>query len=1804
MRRLQNIFIILIAAYATSCINRNEVRLVSRNFEAEIEQQQNLVFTFDRDLVPDTVTGRWDTLQYISFTPAVNGRFKWNSKREIMFSPVNGFRPSTEYKAYITPQILKFAPGNFSIQQENSLSFHTAFLKLNNATGYWSVSDKFENAAKLSITLSFNCDINPELLIPLLQVYLADKPAGFRLNSTSPGNSVTISVDSLDKNSLTNLPVKLVVNKGLRCFSSDYQTREEQQFSMIVPSPEKLEIAQAAGEYAGTEAMIHIYTNQSVEKSDIVRLISIDPKINFTVEYISDGFFLKGPFTEGLSYQVKISKELKGELGGQMESDFSQLIPFGALEPAISFVSRRGIYLSSKSDKNVALNIINVPRIQVKIKKIYENNIIHYLKNNRWRDYEYYEEDEYNEDYSYDYNDYNFDLYGDQVFERYYDTKSLAKRNGAHLLNLSFDDEKNYKGIYLVNVSSANSLYTRDSKLISVSDLGLLIKKTDDEVYVFVNSIKSAEPVSGSVVSFISSNNQTLYTATTDGDGVAVFRNVRSRAPDFNVAMITAKSGSDFNYLLLNDTRVNDSRFDVGGRRINPGGSMAFIYGDRDIYRPGETVYLNTVVLDEKWNALSNIPVKIKLLLPNGKEFKALRGTLNSQGAFATSFPLPVSTVTGTYVAEVYTANDVLLESRNFSVEEFMPDRIDVRLETNKDHYSTGDSILASVKALNLFGPPAAGRKYEVEYSLAYKYFSPKSYPGYIFGINRNEIKEFPKTIREGKTNAGGQASEIFVVDKLYKNLGLLEGKIFTTVFDETGRPVNRAKRFDIYTQDVFYGIKINEYYVNAKQSISFPLIAVDKNGKAVSSSARIQIIQHDWYSVIERNGSSYRYVSHANDRIMLDQEIKISTSNSVLNYVPGESGQFEVRISEPGSEHYVSASFYSYSYGTTQNTSFPVNTEGEVDIRLDKEIYNPGDKANILFTTPFNGKLLVTVECDKVLEYYYLATDKKSARFSLPVKESYLPNVYITATLFRPLDDGAIPLTVGHGFMPMIVNAVKNKLPVSISAVAQSRSKTKQTIKIKTRPSKDIELTVAVVDEGILQLKNFKTPDPYGFFYQKKALNVSAYDLYPNLLPDLKLKKSVAGGDAFDLEKRVNPLTNKRVKLVAFWSGILHTNSSGEASYTIDIPQFSGDLRIMACAYKDKAFGSAEAHMKIADPVIISPSIPRFLSPKDTLIMPVTFTNTTKQKSTVVASVSLDGALKVLGSAGSTLTINAGEEQRAEFRILASPSIGNASITVNAKAFGEQFSDKTDITIRPSASLLKLTDAGAIEGNSSRTLNLNSDFIPSSVKTRLIVSRNPMVQFSDQLNYLLGYPHGCLEQTTSKAFPLIYFGELVKNVKNAQVSSGDPHYYVQEAIRKIQMMQIYNGSLTYWPGGINENWWSTAYATHFLLEAKKAGYDVNDDMLDRCISYLMQKVKTHETEKYYYRDEANILRNRVIAKKENAYSLYIIALYGKPDISSMNYYKSNLNLLSLDSRYLLAGTYLSAGDRKSYDEILPKEFSGERSETNSGGSFYSYIRDQAVSLNALLETDPGNPQVGMMVRHLSQQLNKQKYLNTQERAFAFLALGKFMKRQNESNATADVLVNNISLAKFEGKELVVTKGISGKPVVIKTAGTGSLYYYLEEEGISAKGIYKEEDSYLRVRKSFFNRFGQAISTKEIKQGELIVVKIVLQNTAGSKIENVVVTDMLPAGFEIENPRIGEVSEMNWIKDETQPEYFDVRDDRINFYTGIEDKAKNFYYLVRAVSPGNYTMGPVSADAMYNGEYHSYNGAGVIKIVQ
>lgn len=1788
-----NYFICLfVSLFFLDCSNDKSAELIDTNFTQEVSTDQNLNFIFNKPLVGDTAMNYWDTIQYITFEPKLNGRFKWFSESVLVFSPSTAMPPATNLKGRLTDKIV--AGTGLTLTGKKTVEFRTPLLEVVGSRVFWSASEGDQTS--IYMTVDFKYPVNSSTVRDNIKVVLDGKPANTKMFDSSNERQINLLLPStVPKDQTYN--IVLTVEKGLKPLNGNIGMKEDYSKTLILNSPFSIEVRDIESKHNGTEGEIIVDISQETTE-DVEQFISVTPKVKYTIEssesklkLVSDDFDMRK------KYKVVVKKGLKGKHGGSLKRDFTKEISFGELKPEIRFENKNALYLSGDGQRNIGVKITSVDKVQVQIMKIYENNILNFIGQGSYRyDYNY---DEYS--FGYDFDE-TKDL-GDVIWKKTYDVSELSRKRGERILNLDIEDQvKDYQGIYVVKVSSTEQYWLKDAKLVSVSDIGLVAKDGQQNITVFANSLNTAQPKSDVTLSFIGRNNQLIGKATTDANGVAIFKKPEKNLQGFQISMITASTGQDYNYMTFKSTKVNTSKFDVGGRRENLSGFDVFLYGDRDIYRPGETMYISGIVRNVSWLSPGNIPVKIKIKTPDGRDLKTIKKTLNEHGSFETKLELSPAAQTGGYSLEVYTSTDVFLTSKRISVEEFVPDRIKVDVQIDKKDLELSETALIELTATNFFGPPAANRNYEINISTKRKYFSHKDFRSYNFSIEGTQ-NYFRNILHQGETDSLGKASKPYQLAETFQNMGLVQSDVFVTVFDETGRPVNRKETINISTQDVYYGVDRDRYYTKVDSEVQFPLVALDKKGKVLSGvKTRVKLIKHEFRTVLSRSGSYFRYRSEPVTKVLVDKEIELSGTEEYFSYIPERTGRYELQISAPGISTYVKEIFYAYGWGNdNSNNSFEVNPEGQIDITLDKTKYEVGETANVILTAPFSGRVLVTLESDEVLQHFYVDTDNRSASFPVTVTDEFVPNVYITATLFKPHEESDLPLTIAHGAAPILVENTNNKLDIAIEAPDKSRSRTKQTIKVKSTPNTAVSL--AIVDEGILQLTQYKSPDPYNFFYRKKALRVKSYDIYPFLFPEIDMASGLPGGDgAFDseLQKRVNPLTNKRIKLVAFWSGILETDDSGNLEYEVDIPQFSGDLRIMATAYKEKAFGSASDNMKVADPLVISTSIPRFLSPGDTLVMPVTITNTTEKEAACKALLEVDGPIQIIGNDKMDTSVPANSERRVTYKMVVDRQIGQAKINVAIRAFGESFANNTDITVRPAAPLQKLTGSGFIAGGKTGPIKMEDDlFLPQSRSRKLIVSRSPMVEFTEDLGYLVRYPYGCVEQTVSAVFPQLYFQDLAKDLLKQDNKNSNPNYHIMEAIKKLQLMQLYNGGLTYWPSGGYESWWGSVYAAHFLYEAQKAGFEVDQTMYARLLDYLVTKLKSKETIFYYY----NSGNSRKIAAKEVPYSLYVLALAGKAQRSTMNYYKNNKDALSLDGKYLLAATYALIGDDTRFRQVLPDAFDGEISKRISGGSFYSYIRDEALALNVLLDVDAENPQIGIMAKHLSSALKKNRYLNTQERVFSFLALGKIARLNANSTVTATIKSGGKTAGKFDGKTLTLTeKDLTDNQVSLEASGEGNLYYFWESEGISSDGSFKEEDSFLKVRKTFFDRNGRKINSNRFRQNDLVVVRLSINTTNNSSVENVAMTDILPAGFEIENPRITEGPGTKWITNKSRAQYMDVRDDRISFFFTAGSRTQNYYYVIRAVSKGTFQMGPVGADAMYDGEYHSYSGGGSVII--
>ena len=1817
------LFTLLFSLLLLSTCTRNLLEINPNSLKSEVAQKENLTFTFSKAVASDSMLNRWDTTQYVQLQPRVAGKFKWIKPNELIFSPIEGFLPSTDYSAKIGKPLEKLGGGKkIPLNTSQNLKFHTTYLQFETAEAFWTKNEM--QTPQLRINLKFNYKVRHQNIAPLITTQIGEQAVqAMRVLNTEPSNVIELLMEEGGSIDLSNQQLRITMQTGIACAESDYKLAQPILHTLPTPDRKVLKVEKVTATYEKERPVIKVRTSQSIGLEELKANIKIEPRIVYEIQPSESGFTVKGFFKEGSSYNVKFAQNLQGSLGARLGNDEEKLVTFNEEKPYIQFTEDKSTYLSNAGSRNVGLRLSKVPQITVRIYRIYENNLQHFLRHmGGYQDYKYNE------------NAYGLENYADVIFERNYQTKQLPLVNGSHLLTLDNEKLKGNKGLFYVYVHSTENQWLKDSKMISLSDIGFIVRETKDDLVVFANSLLTTQPMKNLPIQIISKSNQVIASQNTDEQGVTIFKSVKRKFNAKDIELITAQSATDYNFIYLNGTAVDKSDFETGGKYETESGYQAFMYGERNLYRPGETIHINTIVRTRDWQPISGMPIIFRLKMPNGREFIAQKGNLNAQGAYNTSVKLPANALTGTYTATIETSTGENLERLNISVEEFMPDRIKVMLslvekdgKTEKQTEVTpNDSVRVLLKARNLFGPPAINKNFQMTFNLRTENFEPKAFSDYTFELDRrgdngdyfNPESELLVKETEGVTDEKGNYYHAFNLPKSLENHGILYGNIFSTVFDETGRGVSRTRGFNVVTQPYMLGIKRGLYYANPNENMSLQLVAVKADEKPTSGIAQVKVFQYKWQNTLERgqNTEEMRYVSQRKLVLLLDQTVQVGENGGIANFMPKEAGEYEIRIATPESSTYIKQKFYVYTpmyvgAGNAKNDAFPIDKKGKIEIKLDKNTYKVGEQARVLFTTPFNGKLLVTVERMGIYSHQYVEVRNRAASIVVDIKREYLPNVYITATLIKPSTDGVIPLTVAHGFANIAINEPNTHFDIKIEAVERSQTHQKQTIKVQVTGGQaqglaGTEVTLAIVDEGILQLKNYETPNAHQEFYAKRALEVKSYNLYPRLFPELAMMRSSTGGDGFELTGRANPMVNKRVRLVSFWSGALQTNAAGEAYFTIDIPQFSGSLRIMALAYQNGTFGHASKNMTVADPVVVSTGFPRFLAPEDRVTVPVTLFNTTKDALQAQIDIRTTDALIVKGKATQTIDLKGNFEEALKFEIEAKNIIDSATVTVTVQAGGKTFIEELRVNVRPITGFVKHFGSGMIEAGKQANINFPNDIIPMSANGRLVVSKSPLVQFAHNFEYLVQYPYGCAEQITSGAFPQLYVQELLKVIspekQNVDILQAQARFNIQEAIYKLQSMQTYSGGLAYWSGGNEAHSFGTVYAAHFMIEAQRLGYQVNKDLLDAMLGYLRTQSDNDVDYDYIFTDGAGKRFRKKVARRENIYALYVLTLAHKENLPVLNYYRENPKSMSLDSKYLLASSFLLLGDQTSAKEILPTQFAGEMEVENFNNSFSSPIRDEALALNALIEADENNLQIPVMARHLTEAMRSKTQLNTQENAFVLLSLGKLARRASLSSATAQVSQGGTIVG--NGADVNVLREVLGKTYNVQ-AQNGNIFYYWQAQGLSASGKVENIDHKMKVRRTFYDQEGNVIKNNTFRQNDIVVVKIsvVADNYTGS-IPNVAITDLLPAGFEIENPRLTATKEVPWIRTRAIADYIDMRDDRMNIFTEVTKEVKNFYYLARAVTVGSYKVGTISADAMYNGEYHSYFGGGIVHVVE
>ncbi|MDE0040848.1 MAG: MG2 domain-containing protein, partial [Candidatus Poribacteria bacterium] len=777
------------------------------------------------------------------------------------------------------------------------------------------------------------------------------------------------------------------------------------------------------------------------------------------------------------------------------------------------------------------------------------------------------------------------------------------------------------------------------------------------------------------------------------------------------------------------------------------------VYTDRGIYRPGETANLVSVVRGKGNLIPPSLPVLVQVLAPDNRIFREFRSQTSKEGAFELNVKFPEYAKTGGYIAKVHVA-DKEIGRRRFQVEEFMPDRIKVTLSTDKPIYGLGDEISLEVDAVNLFGPPAVNRKVLASCDIEASEFTPKKWSSFTFSNAALKFKKRHINLGESRTNEFGKTAYQLSIPSELKPRSALSGVFVATVSEPGGRAVSAYRGVAIHPYTHYVGIRRSpEGYAKLNEEMIIEYISVDKDGIPTSGrNLKLTAYKLRWNSILRRDsGGNYRYVSEKQAEIL--RSIPLTSEEGVgrFAFASTEYGEYRIEIRDLDSGASTSTEFYTAGWGYMP---WAMENPDRLEIDLDKESYQPGEIAKAQIKAPFTGKLILTVEREKVLSYRTVTMKENTAVIDVPILDGYKPNVYLSASLIRSTTslEKHAPARA-FGIVPLKLNDDVNRLSVEIDAAKETRPNRELEVVVRvvspSAPKREAyQLTVAAVDEGILQLTNFQTPDAHSFFFRQRGLSTDTMDLYSAVLPEVESasgQSSTGGGDGVDAgrKKRLSTVSVMRVKPISLWSGLVTTDETGTGVVRFSVPQFNGTLRLMAVTFVGDRFGKAEEFVTVRDPIVLTPTFPRFVSSGDRFRVPVSVFNGTVEDGDFEVMLDREGAVEILGDSAQWIRLNTGEERQLFFELAAQDAMGKVTFNLSAEGNRESTRMTADVPIRPATPPMTQTGFGVVKAGRDATFTFPSNYIAGTEEFELTLSSFPAVKFAGGISYLLRYPYG-----------------------------------------------------------------------------------------------------------------------------------------------------------------------------------------------------------------------------------------------------------------------------------------------------------------------------------------------------------------------------------------------------------------------------------------------------------------------------
>ncbi len=1765
----------------------------------------------------------------LTANPLVKGKVIALDNKTIAFVPETGFNPDTEYTFTLTvDKIIKEVPKELS-----TLTFGVKTLKqqfnvyTNPLQSYTRDRQYLEGQLRSADVLDL------ATVKKLITVNQNGKAVGVKFDeSVKEGTQFQFKIDSIQR-------FEEDTTLEIQWDGSKQNIDSKGQSAILIPGKNNFVVLNVTTEATDSQVLLISFSDPIKKGQDFKGLVVLEGDI--TPKFSIDGNTLKVYPSLDITgmRNIEIFEGIESAEGHKLKTKFEERITFEDPKPEVRMLSS-GSILPSSSNLKINFESVNLKAIDVAVFKIYSNNILQFLQSNTMDgDYNlrsvarpiatkkielqnnlanangkwaanaldlkalmspevgaiYRVELSYKPAYSlYKCDSTNFteEAESNENFDEELETSAW---DGVE----DYYDYDYYYGYdWNERENPCHTSYYLDKKVglnVLASDLGVIIKKGVNNTYfIAVNEILNTNPVAGAKVTFYNFQQQVLGNTVTAADGTSKFN---TEKPAY---FAVVENNNQKTYVKLNDgNALSVSKFDVSGVALQKG-IKGFIFGERGVWRPGDLVYLSFLLNDNANKLPGGHPVKLELLDPYNKVVHREIKTAALNNFYDFQIKTDENAPTGNWLAKVSVGGASF--TKTIKIETIKPNRLKINTSFADEVLSGAQPIKAEMEVKWLHGAIAKNLKADVTAKFTPKTTTFKTFPNYVFDDPTRLFSIEDQVVFNGKVNEEGKTSFSINPQMASKAPGMLNAAFVTKVYENGG-----DFSTDVFTKSyspykTYVGINVPKgdktrgmLLTDVKHN--FEVATVDEKGNPkAANNIKVTVHKVNWRWWWETSADNLSAYSSSNYREKVFEET-IST-NSVgkgtftfeLKYP--NWGRYLVSVEDPNGGHATGKDVYiDWPGWAGKSQKNDPSAATMLVFSTDKESYKVGETATVTFPSSEGGRALVTLENgSEMLESLWVETTKGETAFKLPIKNSYTPNVYLNITLLQPhastLNDSPIRL---YGMVPILVENPATKLQPEIEMPKVLRPEENITVKVKEKSGKPMTYSVAIVDEGLLDLTRFKTPNPWDTFFAREALGVKTWDIYDEVIGAFggRIDQVFAIGGDDDLAGAKNKKANRFEPMVVVL-GPFSLKSGETKSHKIDIPKYVGSVRTMIVAgdAQNEAYGMAERTTPVRKALMVLASLPRKITPGEKVTLPITVFAMEEKVKNVSITLKQDRAFKISGATTQNLTFSRPDEKMVYFDLEVADFEGIGKVIVEAKGNGETASFEIPIdVVNPNPLTTEIQDL-VLESNGSQTINFETFGIAGSNVAQVEFSTLPPMNFNGRMQYLIQYPHGCVEQTTAAAFPQLFLTSIfdVSSNKKTEIQKN-----VENAVRRLGSYQLPSGGFSYWQGENRANDWGTSFAGHFLLEAEKKGYVLPIGFKSGWINYQQNSAKQ-------WRAGSG---NSDLAQ---AYRLYTLAVAGNADMASMNRLRETTSI-SNEAKFRLAATYAMVGQASVAKQLLNSSSLDFKSQKVDYQTYGSEQRNKAMALETyVLLQDKSKAQE--MAKTVAQQLASSEWMSTQTTSYSLLAMAKFAEMVGGKGIKASITLNgkteSVSTQKtLANRPLSIKKG--SNTLQLKNEEGNTVYVSIINSGILPVGSEKEVQRNLSAQIRYKGRDGSTMDITNLAQGTDFVAEVTLTNTTGNDIKDIALQEIFPSGWEIVNTRFTDFGEYA----QNEVTYTDLRDDRANFYFDLKkNESKTVRILLNASYLGRYYLPGIQAEAMYDNDYIVRTGGQWVEVVQ